>query len=325
MRIAVLGAGFIGKSLLRSWFGSANQVSVLDRNPCPDEFRHSVQWNQGSFENSDDVLRTIARADIVFHLVSSTVPADLVDENKEIMGNVVQSINLFRYCVQERVGRLIFVSSASVYGVSRELPIAETAATDPISSHGIHKLTIEKYASLYQYKHGLDCKIARLSNPYGWGQNPFGRQGFVSIVIGKLLAGEPVSILGDGNAIRDYIYIGDVVRACHLLAETSSAETIFNIGSGIGIAVNEVLAEVQGFVNVPIELRYTDSRKNDIDASVLNIARARQHLGFEPHVKFHDGLKATLSSYAAHSSKLRNLLNPELAAMGDSASSRGLA
>lgn len=318
LRIAIIGAGFIGKNLLRSYVGTAHEVSVLDRNPCPDEFRHSTRWNQGSFENSEDVSRTIARADSVFHLVSSTVPADQVDENKEIMGNVVQTINLFRLCVQEKVRRLIFISSSSVYGISKVLPIHETAATDPISSHGIHKLTIEKYAHLYKYKHGLDCKIMRLSNPYGWGQNLFGRQGFISIVIGKIISGEPISIMGDGSAVRDYIYINDVVRACHLLANMNNEEMIFNIGSGIGLSINDVLAEFQGLVRKSLALRYTESRMNDIGASILDITKAKSLLGFKPVVRFHEGLKTTLSVGASHNPKLKNALKSEIAMVRDS-------
>jgi UDP-glucose 4-epimerase len=317
IRIAILGAGFIGKNLIRSYLGTAAQVSVLDHKPCPGEFRDLVQWHQGALENPDDVLRAIARADIVFHLISSTVPADLIDETREIMGNVVQSINLFRYCVQESVHRLIFVSSASVYGDSSVLPISEIAATDPISSHGIHKLTIEKYASLYRYKHGLDCKIARLSNPYGWGQDLFGRQGFISIVIGKIIRGEPVHVMGDGSSVRDYIYIQDVVRAFHLLASTSNEGMIFNIGSGVGLSINDVLAAFEAFVNVPIEVRHTEGRRNDIGASVLDITKARQGLGFEPAVRFHEGLEKTLSSYATHHQELAKALKRGATMVGD--------
>ena len=308
MRIAILGAGFIGKNLLRSYVGTTDHVSVLDHNSCPDEFRGLVEWNQGSFENASDVLRTIAGVEVVFHLISSTVPADLVDENKEIMGNVVQSINLLRYCIQEKIRRLVFISSASVYGAWKTMPIPESAATDPISSHGIHKLTIEKYARLYSYRDGLDCKIARLSNPYGWGQALFGRQGFISIVIGKIIKAKPVRVMGDGSAIRDYIYIQDVVTACRLLAGTTSKETIFNIGSGVGLSIRDVLEVFQGAVKVPIEVRYVEGRKNDIGTSILDITRARQCLGFDPVVGFRDGLRETLSLCARDHPELLRVL-----------------
>lgn len=322
-RIAILGAGFIGKTLLRSYVGTAHEVSVLDRKPCPAEFQHSTRWIQGAFENSEAVARAIARADTVFHLISSTVPADVVDESKEIMSNVVRTIELFRLCVQEKIGRLIFISSASVYGVSKVVPIRETDATDPISSHGIHKLTIEKYASLHRHNYGLNCKIMRLSNLYGWGQDLFGRQGFVSIVIGKLISGEPIVIMGDGSAVRDYVHIDDGVRACHLLAGTNSEEMMFNIGSGVGLSINDVLAEFRGFISRPLELRYRASRMSDIGASVLDITKARSLLGFKPSVSFREGLRATLSAYARQNPPLMNVLKPGVTVTTDSSGVKG--
>lgn len=308
-RIAILGAGFIGRNLLASYGGTGHHVRVLDRNPCPADLGNGVQWVQGLFGEADDVRRAIKGVDVVFHLVSSTVPADAVDENEEIMSNVAQTINLLKLCVQEGVRRIVFISSASVYGIKRDLPIGETAATDPISSHGIHKLTIEKYLQLYRYKHGLDCKIMRLSNPYGGGQNVSGRQGIVAIGIGKILSGEPITIMGNGNAIRDFIHIDDVIRACQLLAETSSDEAVFNIGSGKGMSVNSLFHELQKFTRTALNLRYIEGRKTDISASVLDVRKAKEILGFEAEIPFGIGLQRTLMQYAKRHPGLQEVLN----------------
>lgn len=291
LRIAILGAGFIGRNLLRSYVGSGYELSVLDRHPCPDEFLDSTRWHKGSFDNSEDIVSTIAGADIVFHLISSTVPADQVDETSEIMANVIQTINLLRLCVEHKVGRLIFISSASVYGTINTLPIKESYETDPISSHGIHKLTIEKYVGLFNYKYGLDVKIMRLSNPYGLGQDIFGRQGFIAIVIGKIISGKPIIVTGDGSAVRDYVHIDDVVKACHLLANTHNKEILFNIGSGVGLTTNEVLGKIKLLVDRPFDVCYESRRSGDILASVLDISKAASLLGFTPSIKFDEGLK----------------------------------
>lgn len=308
-KIAILGAGFIGKNLIGSYISSGTLLSVLDHNRCPDELTHHVQWQKGNLENSADILKTIKGAEIVFHFISSTVPGDSVDENEEIIKNVTETINLLRLCVQENVKRIVFISSASVYGIKHNLPIDEEASTDPISSHGIHKLTIEKYLQLYKYNYGLDCKIMRLSNPYGWGQNIFGRQGIIAIAIGKIISGDPITIMGDGNAIRDFIYIDDVINAYHLLAETKSNEIVFNIGSGAGLSINEVVHELQKLTNNALKIRHVENRKNDISTSVLDINKAKKVLGFKVNTSFRSGLKKTLSLYAKYHPKLNKTLD----------------
>lgn len=116
LNIAVLGAGFIGKNLLASCIARGDNVRVLDRNPRPAEFEPIKEWVQGSFMNGEDIVHAVRGADIVFHLISSTVPGDTIDENEEIFNNVIQTINLLRICVQENVKRIIFISSSAVYG-----------------------------------------------------------------------------------------------------------------------------------------------------------------------------------------------------------------
>jgi UDP-glucose 4-epimerase len=307
-RISILGVGFIGKNLLNSYLNNNYLIKVLDLSPCPEMLHNKVEWIQGSFGNSANLLSAIKGSDVVFHLISSTVPGDDVTENEEILNNVVQTLNLLRICVQENVQRIVFISSASVYGIQHKLPIFETASTDPISSHGVHKLTIEKYLLLYKYKYSLNCKIMRLSNPYGFGQDVFGRQGLVSIGIGKILTDDAITIMGDGTAIRDFIYIDDVIRACHMLAETDTEEVVFNIGSGKGIRINDVINEFQYLTKKPLNTHYIGGRKNDISASVLDVQKAKKILGFQTNTSFKDGLRRTLSLYQEKYPQLHELL-----------------
>ncbi len=306
LNIAVLGAGFIGKNLLASCIARGDNVRVLDRNPRPAEFEPIKEWVQGSFMNGEDIVHAVRGADIVFHLISSTVPGDTIDENEEIFNNVIQTINLLRICVQENVKRIIFISSSAVYGLQRRLPIPEIAVTDTITSIGIHKLTVDKYLHLYKFEYGLDCKIMRLSNPYGIGQKIFGRQGIIAIAIGKVLYRSPIMIRGEGTAIRDFIYIDDVINACHLLAATDSDEVTFNIGSGRGIYLNDVIKEMSTIIGRELPVIYSEARKNDIPASILDISRAKRILGFEVTVSFSDGLRRTLSFYENYNNSAYN-------------------
>jgi len=295
LNAAILGAGFIGQNFIRLALQHGYQLRVLDHNGCPPEFEGRLTWIKGDFGSEDAIRKALQNSKVVFHFISSTVPGDVADESAELIQNVVQTLRLLQLCVQEKVARVVFVSSASVYGVQAVLPVPEPALTEPISSHGIHKLTIEKYLQLYKYQHGLDCKILRLSNPYGPGQSIKGRQGFVAIATGKILAGETIPIRGDGSSVRDFIYIDDVCEALHLLGTTEVAESVFNIGSGQGVSLNQLVETMAGIIGRPLATTYIASRFVDIPASVLDIDRARHILGNEVKFSLEQGLTRTLA------------------------------
>lgn len=306
---AILGAGFIGQSFIEFALTHGYSLRVLDHKNCPAEFDGRLTWVQGDLSSDDAVRKVLQKSDIVFHFISSTVPGDVADEGGELIQNVVETLHLLKLCVQEKVSRVIFISSASVYGMQTVLPILETALTDPISSHGIHKLSIEKYLQLYKYQYGLDCKIMRLSNPYGPRQSITGRQGFVAIALGRILAGEAIAIRGDGSAIRDFIYIDDVCDALHLLGTTKVKESVFNIGSGQGYSLNQIIETMEKITGQHLATDYVASRFVDIPASVLDISRARQQLGYQVKYSLEQGLAAT---FAFHGIKMAAEFSPGL-------------
>src|SRR2546428_2361141 len=125
LNVSILGEEFIGGNLLSSCLNRQYAVRVLDRNSCPQEIASSVQWTRGSFNNPDDVARAVQGAEVVFHLISNTVPGDYVDENEEVFSNVFPTITLLKICVKANIKRVIFVSSSSVYGLKSPLPISE--------------------------------------------------------------------------------------------------------------------------------------------------------------------------------------------------------
>jgi UDP-glucose 4-epimerase len=295
LNAAVLGAGFIGQNFLRRALQHGYALRVLDHKLCPPEFEGKLTWLQGDFSSEEAVEQAVRGAEVVFHFVSSTVPGDAVDEGRELMQNVVNTLQLLKVCVREKVKRVVFASSSSVYGIQTQLPVLETASTDPISSHGIHKLAIEKYLQLYKYQHGLDCKILRLSNPYGPGQNVHGRQGFVAIAIGKLLSSEAIDIRGDGSTIRDFVYIDDVTEALDLAGSIETSECVFNVGSGRGHSLNAVVDALARVTGKPVAARYIESRFVDIPASVLDVSLETNVLGKSLKVSLEQGLARTLA------------------------------
>ncbi|MBU3585132.1 NAD-dependent epimerase/dehydratase family protein [Polynucleobacter sp. AM-26B4] len=297
MRLSILGAGFIGLNFIRSPSSKEFDITVLDSNPCPIDLIGKVNWIQGDFFSQDKLLAAIKNSETIFHFISTTVPGDEVDEASELGSNVGQTLALLKLCLKEKVKRVVFISSASVYGIQFSAPISELAPTNPISSHGISKLTIEKYLEFYKYNYGLDCKILRLSNPYGPGQNVKGRQGFIAIAIGKIMSGEKLIVRGDGSIVRDYIYIEDVSSALRELSLTTSDISLFNIGSGIGYSLNEVLQKLSALMGKSILVDYGANRFVDIPSSILDVSRAGRVLKYKTHYTFDQGLLLTLEHH----------------------------
>jgi UDP-glucose 4-epimerase len=295
VRFAVCGAGFIGQNLIDRLLSGGDAVSVLDRKPAPQGVGERVHWVEGSFGSQDDLRRALAGSDVAFHLVSTTVPGDdHVTLLQELADNISATMRFLDVCGEMGVRRIVFASSSSVYGLQQDTPIAESAQTTPISSHGIHKLTLEKYLLLRQFEHGTDVRIVRLSNPYGPGQKLTGRQGFLAIAIGRLLSGQTLLMRGHGSPIRDFIYIGDVCDALIAAAVAETPPAVMNIGTGVGHSLAAAVAEIADLTGVDIATEDGQLRKADIPESVLDIRLARETLGFEPAISLREGLAQTL-------------------------------
>lgn len=291
---AVIGGGFIGRHLIRKLLARGTSIRVLDRNDCPAEFADKVSWTKADYHDGAAMLSVLEGADVAYHLVSSTVPGDQhVDVAQELHDNVIGALRVAQSCIDRSVQRLVFASSASVYGVQEQFPIAESAATWPISAHGIHKLTIEKFLWLSHREHGLDVRIVRLANPYGPGQNLTGRQGFVAIAVGCLLRNEPL-VVRDQSVIRDFVYVEDVAEAMARAGLAEAAPRVLNVGSGHGASLSDVLGMVEALSGRKVQLRTAPPRRVDIPVSVLDISLARNQLGFTPAVDLKRGISHTL-------------------------------
>lgn len=295
-RAAVFGAGFIGMNLIQELLRQGLDVSVLDHKACPPALYGKVRWYAGDFTNEAKLRGALADADVAYHLVSSTVPGDdQVSVIKELSDNIFATIRFIENCIAVGVRRIVFISSSSVYGLQEHTPIAETAATNPISSHGIHKLTIEKYLLLYGFDHDIDVRIIRLSNPFGPGQDLGGRQGFVAIAIGKILGDEPILLRAGGSPIRDFIYIDDVSHALVRVGVAQHVPLVMNLGTGEGHSLGAVVAVLQELVGRPLLTTGGPIRKVDIPTSVLDVALIRRSIEFAPATSMRQGLERTLS------------------------------
>ena len=301
MKALVLGGGgFIGSHLVTALLAQGVEVRVLERpyrTRMPNIPEHpALEWQEGDFGNLQDIHRALKEVDVVFHLVSTTQPKSSNDDPSfDVESNLVATLRLLEQ-LRGRNIPLIFISSGgTVYGTPQHTPIPETHPTEPTCSYGITKLAIEKYLALHQLLHGLDYRVLRVANPYGPGQEANHAQGVVGTFLSRVMHDEPIEVWGDGSVVRDYLYISDTVSALLQAAAYRGTQRIFNIGSGGGHSVREIIAAVEQVTGKKAKVSYTAARKFDVPVSVLDISRARSELGWQPEVDLHEGLRLTLA------------------------------
>jgi UDP-glucose 4-epimerase len=300
MKALVIGGnGFIGTNLVDVLRGAGHQVRVFDRYPSRfREPRHDVEYVAGDCGNHGEVHDVVEGMDWVFHLAYTTLPqTSNEDPIYDIRSNVVDTVQLLQQCRDCGVAKVVVISSGgTVYGVPQQIPIPESHPTNPICSYGITKLTIEKYLQLFQHLWGLEYVVARISNPYGEQQNPVSKQGAIGVFLGTVAQGKPITIWGDGEVVRDYIYVKDAVEALLKAAEYEPGPDdprIFNIGAGRGYSLNQIVAAIRKIADAPVEVVYTPGRTLDVRSNVLDISLAREKLGWSPRVELPEGLDRT--------------------------------
>jgi UDP-glucose 4-epimerase len=295
------GKGFIGSHLVDGLVAAGHAVRVLDRPnlaPLSDPATVAkVEWFDGDSTSETDVRQALEGCDICYHLVSTTLPkSSNADPLFDVETNVIGTLRLLTHAVRLGVKKVVFVSSGgTVYGVPQVVPIDEYHPTEPISSYGITKLAIEKYLHLFFDLHKLDYTILRVSNPFGERQRTRAHQGAIAIFLGKVLRGETVDIFGDGSTVRDYVYIGDVTNALLRAGIHKGSQRLFNIGSGVGLTLNDVLDEIERATGLTSKRNYAPARGFDVPRNILSIARAKADMGWEPHTSFADGLTRTVA------------------------------
>ena len=294
------GRGFIGSHLVDRLLAKGFHVRCFDRRRTAvqktSDFQiPRLQLIEGDIANEADMAEALAGCDVCYHLVSTTLPASSnADPVYDIESNLIATLRLLNHAVKAGVKKIVFTSSGgTVYGKPLASLIREEHPTDPVCSYGITKLAIEKYLALYKHLHGLDYTVLRLANPFGERQRTHARasQGAIAVFLGKVLRGEMIDIWGDGSVVRDYVYIDDVIDALLAAMITPQGDArIFNIGSGRGHNLNEVLDAIGKVTGLSVNRRYLPGRAFDVLVSVLNIERAQELLGWVPKTGFEEGL-----------------------------------
>jgi UDP-glucose 4-epimerase len=300
MKCLILGGGgFLGSHLSDALLAQGHSVRIFDR-PNLVRFRlfqrdEAVEWYEGDFINREHVAAAVSGCEVIYHLVSTTLPRSS-NENPayDVETNVIGTLHLLEAARKSGIRKFIFVSSGgTIYGIPREVPIKETHSTEPICSYGIGKLAIEKYINLFRLLHGMEYCVLRLANPFGERQRVAAAQGAVTVFLDKALRNEVIEIWGNGSTIRDYFHVSDAISAMTKALSYEGSSGVFNIGSGVGQSLNEILHEIEALLGRPLKRSYLPARAFDVPASVLDISKAAEILGWRPQLSFAEGLSRT--------------------------------
>jgi len=318
VRALVLGAGgFIGTHLCRALAERDYEVVAVGRSRKPmvcGGNEGAISWVRGNFADRKLLQRALEGCSVAFHLISDTAPAlSNADPSADVRETVIATVQFLELAKSSDLKRVIFVSSGgTVYGIPSQVPISETAPTDPLCAYGINKLMIEKYLALYHYFHALEYCVLRVANAFGELQSTHHQQGVIAAFMKATVNGEPITIWGDGSVIRDYIYVGDVVDALVKASEVADlSHRVINIGSGTGMSVLDVANAIQDISAHRLEKCFTPARKVDVPEIVLDIGRAKQVLGWAPSTPWQTAIERTYRWYDLHArDRVREQLGP---------------
>ena len=292
------GAGFIGSHVVDRLLEMGHDVAVVDdltsgrtANLSP---KATLYETDIAGPELDDVLRA-ERPEVVCHYAAQiSVPQSMRDPVADANTNILGSLNLLQSCVRNGVRKVVYTSSGgAIYGEPQYLPCDEAHPVNPLSFYGASKYAVEKYLYVYRLEHGLDYTALRLGNVYGPRQDPTGEAGVVAIFARAMLEDRPITIFGTGEQERDFVYVRDVVEASVAAFEQGGGES-FNIATGAGTSINRIYALLKASSAYTGEASYGPARPGDVFRIYLDVAKAREGLGWEPRYSLEDGLRETL-------------------------------
>lgn len=301
-KILILGAnGFIGSHLVDSLVADGHSIRAFDRFSSSKVLfnkNKNIDIFPGDYLNRNDLEQALKDIEYVFHFISTTTPAASEnDPTIDIETNIRMSIELFQLCVDAKIKKVIFASTGgAIYGLSGTAvssPFKELDIPLPVSPYAIGKLTIEHYLRYFKIKHGLESVVFRISNPYGERQPFHRKQGVIPIFLENIYNEIPLVVFGDGSMIRDYIYVKDVTNLISKVFERSTNFDTYNLGSGIGVSVNQLLATATTITGKEIEIEHKETPSTFVHKVVLDVSRFEEEFNISTTTSLEDGMKET--------------------------------
>ncbi len=310
------GAGFIGTGLVERLLAEGHDVDAIDNlstgslaNLAPARSRASSSGTPrtpgGCFTfhrfdiRTSEVVDLVARRrpEVVFHLAAQIdVRVSVADPALDAAVNIIGSLHVLQGALKAGARKVVFAGSGgSLYGAPTDLPTPETHPRRPISPYGVAKKAVGDYLHYYEAVHGLEYAILALANVYGPRQDPFGEGGVVAIFARRLLDGDPVTIYGDGEQTRDFVFVDDVVDAFARAKEPGAGSGLLvNVGTGTETSVNELYATMARLTGTAAEAVAGPARPGEVLRSALDPRLAGTELGWKPATTLEEGLRATL-------------------------------
>ena len=288
MNIAIVGSnGFIGKHLVDHLSENQdNNLFLFGRNEAS-LYKTDFKYTQIDLNNSNQILKSFKNIDIVFYLASASIPASSWENPKsEIENNLIPFINFLECIVQLNVKKIVFTSSAgTIYGTSTE-KLTEESDKKPFSPYGINKVAMEYYLNYFESKFNLRHDIFRVSNIYGEGQDTSKGLGIINTFLENIISKQEITVFGNGEIIRNYIYVKDVAKA---LANSCLSEfkksNIYNLSSDDSLSINEVIEKIKEITTEEFKINYKDSRESDNPKILLDNTKLKSNfktLSFTP-------------------------------------------
>ena len=303
------GAGFVGGALVHRLVESGARVTVLDDLSAGRATNVPVGATliTGSVAAPETVRELVDEHALILHLAARGIVASTRNPREDFETNVAGTLNVLLAAREANIDRIVYVSSASVYGNPRTVPINEDDLHVPLSPYAVSKLSGEHYALAFYESYGVPVAVVRYSNVYGPGQrpdNPY--SGVVTKFLAAALEQRPLSVHGDGQQTRDFTFVDDAVDATLLAATHPRAEgEVFNVGTGIETSVLELTRAIERLLGVEAELEHVDRRDIDnIRRRVMNIEKARRMLRWAPQVALDVGLRRTADHFGFGSDAL---------------------
>jgi UDP-glucose 4-epimerase len=293
------GAGFVGSALVRRLIASGARVTVLDDlfTGRRDAIPTGADFIEGSVTDEPLVRDLVKRHTLVFHLAARNIIASTANPRDDFATNIGGTLNVLLAARDSNLERVVYTSSASVYGNPRSIPINEDDRLEPLTPYAVSKLAGEHYCVAFYESYGLSVAVVRYSNVYGPYQRPENPYcGVVSKFLIAANAGQTISVHGDGGQTRDFTFVEDAVDATLLAATHPRAEgEVFNVGTGVETSVNDLAAAIGRASGCPMNVEHIDRRDIDnIRRRVVNIEKIRHMLRWSPQVTLDRGLEKTV-------------------------------
>ncbi|CAN5287098.1 NAD-dependent epimerase/dehydratase family protein [soil metagenome] len=301
------GAGFVGRHVALALAKAGADVIIGSRRALPEPERFAAL--SARFISLDmtacDWEAVLADVDVIHHYAWASIPQTAaLNPAWDVDLHIRTAIDLLQVAARLGGKRVVFVSSGgTVYGRQPDGKATEDCLPRPLSIYGATKLAVENYMRTYHNAGSVDCRVARLSNPYGVGQSLERGQGLVSTFVARALQDLPLRVWGDGEVVRDYIHISDAVNALIALSSEPLTDVpdlpIFNVSSGVGSSINDVIAVIEAQLGKCPTVEYLPARGVDIPVSVLCVERARRRLAWTPSISLKTGVTSMIAELQA--------------------------